>query len=201
MEINEFISSGIIEVYCLGIATEMEKEQVEKFASENNAVRDEILIVREALELYVTALQTSPPATLKNKIMAAILNSEKPEQPLDFPPRLTEHSTVEEWMNYITGNHITPPKEYASLYLLDLPGDKRQSTYIVWARHGAVVEESHRDEDEYLLMLEGNCSIAIDGKILYYHQGDLVFIPKESFHRAEVLSEEPMVVIGQRIAA
>src|SRR6185295_16535970 len=79
MEINEFISSGIIEMYCLGIATEVEREQVEKFAKENNAVRDEILIIREALELYAMAGHASPPATLKNKIMAAIMNSEKQE--------------------------------------------------------------------------------------------------------------------------
>lgn len=201
MEINEFISSGIIEMYCLGIATEVEREQVEKFAKENNAVRDEILIVREALELYAIAGHASPPATLKNKIMAAIMNSEKQEQPLDFPPRLTRHSTVSEWKNYISNNHLAPPKEYEELYLLDLPGDKKQATYIVWARKGAVVEESHSEEDEYLLMLEGNCSIVIDGKMGYYHEGDLVFIPKNSVHRAEVLSEKPMLVIGQRIAA
>jgi len=201
MEINEFISSGIIEMYCLGIATEEETKQVEKFASENNAVRDEILIVREALELYATARQTLPPVTLKNKIMAAISNSEKQEEQPGFPSRLTAHSTVEEWMNYIALNHLVPPKEYEDLYLLDLPGDKKQSTYIVWAKQGAVVEESHSEEDEYLLMLKGNCSIAIGGKIGYYHEGDLVFIPKKSVHRAQVLSDEPMIVIGQRIAA
>jgi quercetin dioxygenase-like cupin family protein len=201
MEINELISSGIIEMYCLGIATEEETKQVEKFASENNAVRDEILVVREALELYASANHASPPATLKNKIMAAIMNSEKRDQPFDFPPRLSRYSTVEEWMNYISSNHIAPPKEYEGLYLLDLPGDKKQATYIVWAKKGAVVEESHSEEDECLLMLEGNCSIIIDGKTGYYHEGDLVFIPKNSVHRAEVLSDNPMLVIGQRIAA
>ena len=201
MEVNEFISSGIIEMYCLGIATDEEREQVEKFASENTAVRDEILVVREALELYATARHVSPPPALKDKIMAAVMNSEKQGRPLDFPPRLTPQSTVEEWMNYISNNHIAPPKEYENLYLLDLPGDKNQSTYIVWAKRGAVVEESHAEEDEYLLMVEGNCSIAIDGRIGYYHRGDLVFIPKRSVHRAEALSDEPMLIIGQRIAA
>lgn len=200
MEIKEFISSGIIEMYCLGIATEDERRQVEKLASENNSVRDEILAVREALELYATAARTSPPATLKNKIMAAVMNSGH-EQPPGFPPRITRDSTVEEWINYITGNHLAPPGAYKSLHVLDLPGDEKQSTYIVWAKKGAVVEESHAEEDEYLLMLKGNCSIAIDGQMGYYHEGDLVFIPKKSVHRAEVLSDEPMLVIGQRIAA
>lgn len=198
MEVNELISSGIIEMYCLGIATEDERKQVEKLASENHRVLDEILVIRKALELYATALHKSPPPSLKNKILQAAMEK---EESIDFPPRITQHSTVEEWTNYIATNHIVPPKDYDGLFLLDLPGNKNQSTYIVWAQKGAIVEESHAEEDEYLLMLEGYCSIAIDGKIGYYHKGDLILIPKRCVHRAEALSDVPMVVIGQRIAA
>ena len=63
------------------------------------------------------------------------------------------------------------------------------------------MEESHENEDEYLFMLKGYCSVTINGKIGYYREGDIVFIPGRALHRAEVLSDEPMILVGQRLAA
>ena len=50
-------------------------------------------------------------------------------------------------------------------------------------------------------MLKGYCSVTINGIIGYYREGDIVFIPGKALHRAEALSDEPMILIGQRIAA
>jgi quercetin dioxygenase-like cupin family protein len=201
MEIKEFVASGIIEMYCLGIATDEEKNQVEKLAQESTEVRDEITAVSDALTSYAIASSESPAAFLKNKIMETIANSEKNKEKIQFPPRISLSSTAEEWLQYLSDNKISSPAQYDSIHLMDLPGNEKQVTYIAWAKKGAVVEESHDDEDEYLLMLKGYCSIVIDGKTGYYKAGDIVFIPKKSVHRAEILSDEPMLVIGQRIAA
>lgn len=201
MEIKDFISSGIIEIYCMGIATDDETKQIEKLAFQSKDVRDEIASVYETLNQYAIAASKSPSPSLKNKIINFILNAEKEEQKFQFPPRLTLASTVSEWFEYISDNNIPQPENYGDVFVLDLPGNEKQSTYIAWAKKGAVVEESHENEDEYLFMLKGYCSVTINGKIGYYREGDIVFIPGRALHRAEVLSDEPMILVGQRLAA
>jgi len=198
MEIKEFISSGLIEVYCLGMASDEEKLLVERFASRHAEVRREIKEVSDALLSLERSESISPPEALRDKILSQINFLEMQQS---FPPRITLHSTTDEWLRYLSGNNISAPVDYEQIHLQDLPGNEYQTTYVVWAKKGAVVEESHADEEEFLLMLRGNCSVIINGKTGYYKEGDIVFIPKGAVHRAEVLSDEPMLIIGQRIAA
>ena len=197
MQIKEFIESGIIEMYCMELVSDEEKTLVEKMAAEHKEVRNEIAAVNAALKLYSIASEKSPSASLKDKILDAILNP----APIALPPRLSMNTAFEEWDKYIKENKIKTPAEYDEVFLLDLPGDHKQSTYIAWAKNGAVVEESHDAEDEFLFMLRGSCSVTINGVIGYYNAGDVVFIPKNAVHRAEVTSEEPMILMGQRLAA
>ena len=201
MEIKDFISSGILEVYCLGLASQDEIKLVEKFSRESKEVRDEIESVHETLNNYAFASSKNPPALLKDKIINSVLNKNAPDKKLQFPPRLNSDSTVSEWIKYISDNNIRPPENYGDVYLLDLPGNEKLTTYIAWANKGAVVEESHENEDEYLFMLKGHCSVTINGIVGFYREGDIVFVPGKALHRAEVLSDEPMILVGQRIAA
>lgn len=198
MEIKELLSSGIIELYCMGVATDEECKQVEKLALQSNDIRNKIVAVNETLALYSEKFSKTPSASVKNKIMDAI---DALEQKIAFPPALNPQSGVEEWLKYLSDNNIKAPEQLEGFHLLDLPGNAKQFTYIVWADKGTVVEESHDDEDEYLFMLKGHCSVTIDGKVGYYKEGDIVFIPRKSVHRAEALSDERMLIIGQRIAA
>jgi len=145
-------------------------------------------------------LGKTPSASLKNKILDAIRQEDQEKQEIQFPPLLKETS-VADWLKYIEKNKITVPASYDTIHLVDLPGDEKQVTYIVWAQKGAVVEEAHEDEDEYLLMLKGHCAVTINGRKGYYKEGDLIYIPKKSVHLAEALSDEPMLLVGQRLAA
>jgi len=197
--IKDFINSGIIEVYCMGAATDEEQLQVEQMAQQYPEVHDEIKAVRQALESYALGSSPVPFAEIKNKIMEVISGEENNN--LSFPPRITMQTTIDEWQQYITHNKIASPVDYDLFYLLNLPGNEQQYSYMAWARKGAVLEETHAEEDEYLFMMEGYCSVTIDGVLGYYKAGDVVFIPKGALHRAEALSTEPMLLIGQRLAA
>lgn len=197
--IKDFINSGIIEVYCMGAATDEEQLQVEQMAQQYPEVRDEIRAVREALENYALGSSPVPFAEIKNKIMEVIASEENNR--LSFPPRITTQTNIEEWQEYISRNSITTPVDYDMFYLLNLPSNEQQYSYMAWARQGAVLEETHGEEDEYLFMMEGHCSVTIAGVIGYYKAGDVVFIPKGALHRAEALSTEPMLLIGQRIVS
>lgn len=198
MTIKEYISSGVIELYVLNALPPEEMKAVQAMADSNREVAEEILHVQDSINAYTMAYSREPKPSLRNEILKALAN-EIPD--IQFPPRLTKLSTTEEWITYLSDNSIEKPAHDELIHLRYLPGNQEQATYVAWAKKGAVVEESHCDEDEYLLMLQGYCSVTIDGKLGYYRAGEIAFIPKGAMHRAEVLSYEPMIIIGQRLVA
>ena len=75
---KEYIESGILESYVLGIATVGESAEVERMASVHPEVEIELEAIRGTLENYALQYEKQPPAALKGKILAAVFE----EQPL-----------------------------------------------------------------------------------------------------------------------
>ncbi len=82
MDVNKYISSGILESYVLGLASPEEARQVEAYAAQHSEIRKEIDAIREALGNYIDAHKKTPPPHLKNKILSEIdqLESRKKKQ-------------------------------------------------------------------------------------------------------------------------
>lgn len=70
MEPNEIISSGLIELYCLGLASPAEVAQVEGWARQYPEVAAEIAQVQEGMESYAQAHAVAPGAAVKEKLFA-----------------------------------------------------------------------------------------------------------------------------------
>ncbi len=72
MNIQEYISSGIIESYILGLATDSERQEFERMC----ALHPELVQARDAFEItleeYAMMNQTQPSKNLKSKIFASI---------------------------------------------------------------------------------------------------------------------------------
>ena len=81
MDIQDYISSGIIESYVLDLISEDESREVEALAAEHSAIRDEIAAVRLALEAYAQQFAQTPPPSLKNRVMAALGEPDENTQP------------------------------------------------------------------------------------------------------------------------
>ncbi len=69
MEEKDIISSGILELYVLGITSEEEKVQVEQWISLYPEVQDELSNIQKAMEDYAMANAIEPSADLKQRIM------------------------------------------------------------------------------------------------------------------------------------
>jgi anti-sigma-K factor RskA len=76
MNTKEYIESGILESYVLGITTAGESAEVERMASEHPEVEIELEAIRGTLENYALQYEKQPPAALKSKIMAAVFEDE-----------------------------------------------------------------------------------------------------------------------------
>ncbi|PWK19421.1 anti-sigma-K factor RskA [Arcicella aurantiaca] len=77
MNTKEYIESGILESYVLGVATAGESAEVERLALEYPAIRQELDAIRNSLETYALQYEKQPPAFLKDKIMDNLFNEHK----------------------------------------------------------------------------------------------------------------------------
>lgn len=72
MNIQDYISSGIIESYVLGLASPEEREEFERLAEQNPELREARHEFEISLENYVQLNGINPPAHIKSKIFSAI---------------------------------------------------------------------------------------------------------------------------------
>lgn len=203
MNVKELISSGVIELYCLGIASDEERSVVEELMLKDPSVKEEIALINDALAHYaVAASAVIPSVTLKEKILSAIQSPEAEPTPVNLPPKLTPQSTAQEWLQYLSDEHIEEPAEHDDVHMIELPGTESYYSYAVFARPGGIVnEETHFGHDEYLLIVEGECEMTIGGKTQAYKPGDFITITPGIPHSAVVTGKSRMIVIGQRRAA
>lgn len=202
MTAKDLIESGIIELYCLGIASDEEQLLVEQLAAHDQLLREEIASVNDALAAYAVAVSTaSPSQRLREKILSSIQSPSSAENGMiNLPPLLTPQSQPKEWLDYLEEQHIAPVAE--DLTMIELPGTEDYYTYAVFGKPGDIVnEEIHNGHDEYLLICTGTCEMTIGGIKKYYKAGDFITINPAVPHSAKVTGTERMIVIGQRRAA
>ncbi len=72
METNEIISSGLLELYVLGIANEQETAQVTVMANRDPEVAEEIRSIEKTLELYAVSGGIAPSTKIKQLVTTAL---------------------------------------------------------------------------------------------------------------------------------
>lgn len=72
MDLNEYIKSGILERYCLGLTSREESRKVEELAEKYPAIRANIQEVCEGVEAYARANAVPPPKRLKAKVIRGV---------------------------------------------------------------------------------------------------------------------------------
>lgn len=80
MDIREYISSGVIENYVLGLASQEESMEVKRMAAVYPEVQDAIDSYQKTLEDYGKLQAVSPPPALKSRIMQALHEEIKKDQ-------------------------------------------------------------------------------------------------------------------------
>lgn len=90
MNIQEYISSGILEAYVLGELSQEETLEVERLASEHQEIRDEISQIEMTLEAVAFETAIQPAADIKERILKQVEEQQQPEQKVvSMPPATT----------------------------------------------------------------------------------------------------------------
>lgn len=83
MHVNEYIESGIIESYVLGLANEQEAAELEQLATTYSEIKSAINRFETEMENYALNHATPPPAVVKENIWQALANEWNTEEESD----------------------------------------------------------------------------------------------------------------------
>lgn len=200
--VEDYMSSGILEAYVLGLTEPQETWEVEQMASSNEGILEEINRITEDFEQHLRLNAVPPPSTVKPFVMASIDYIERlnhGELP-SFPGPLHQGSQISDYAEWLDRSDMVLPPGFENMHAKIIGYTPEVITAIAWIK-GICVEEIHDHEIENFLVVEGTCEIAVGEKVHRLVPGDYFSIPLHRFHTVKVSEDTLCKVILQRIAA
>ncbi len=196
MNVKEYIESGIIEDYCLGLLSPEAMQDVARNAELYSGIKNEIEAYENALAKYAFALAENKPQTLKKDIFAALDNLEAEENiSAENLPIINKYSDAGNWLRFV--KPLLPEKLNRSSIIHELPAKNGIEQFVYWT-FDDVPHETHEDEQETILLLEGECRCYIDDEVHDLQAGDFLSIPLHRSHNVTILNG-PVLAIVQRV--
>ena len=202
MQVNEYIESGLLELYVLGNTTPEEAKEVELMANLHPEIAAEITSISASLQQYSRLNALKPDETIKPFLLATIDYGERiaAGEPVSFPPEISETSTLADYSQWLNRDDLAVPQTLPDLYARLIGYTETMTTAIVWIKKIAP-QEIHHDQIEKFLVAEGSCDITIGEEVYQLTAGGTLTIPLHLPHFVKVTSAIPCKVILQRIAA
>jgi mannose-6-phosphate isomerase-like protein (cupin superfamily) len=200
--ISDYINSGIIEEYVLGLCSNEDKLEVEQLAQSHPEILSAINNFSQSIEHYTNENLIEPDPAIKPMLIATIdflTRLEKGEQPLSVP-LLTPQTTVEDFHYWLNRPDIVLPVNKPDVYAKIIGSTPEVTTAIVWLREAAPAEV-HTNTYERFLVIEGSCTISIEDTLHNLVPGDFLSIPLQVSHVVTVTSTAYCKIILQRVAA
>jgi mannose-6-phosphate isomerase-like protein (cupin superfamily) len=202
MNLEKIRASGMLESYLHGSLEEPEQIIVTQALEKYPELQQELKEIEFALLKHAENYAVKPPGAVKPMLLATLNYKErlkKGEVP-SSPPKLHEQSTAADYRQWLEREDMTRPLEMDAMYARLIGHDANQTTAIVWLRFGAP-DETHTNEYEKFLIIEGTCTITIGTTEHQLKAGDYMPIPLHINHHVTVTSPIPCKFILQRIAA
>jgi mannose-6-phosphate isomerase-like protein (cupin superfamily) len=197
MDMQEYISSGIIEDFCLGFLNEDESKAVLQKAQQHPEIKREIDTFMFALEQYATHSSFTPSAELKDKTMQLLANlAAEEEKNIQHLPMLNKHSDYKNWLTIVAP--VLPQTLNEKMFVRELRNDDKVTQMIIWT-HIDYPDEVHEAVQECFIILRGKCRCFIDDKVVELEAGGFLEIPMYTHHNVEVLGNEPVLAVVQRV--
>jgi len=194
--------TGLLELYAIGVLSTYESEQVLSVLKNDPNLRNELSEIENALMQYAQAHRVDADPTTKPLMLAQANYMERislGEIPTD-PPLLTNDSKIIDYSEWLDREDLQKPDEFAGMHGYIIGASEEKTTLIVWLEHGAP-DETHTDELESFLIVEGTCNIVVGDTNNSLGPGDVFTIPLHINHRVEVTSSFPCKIILERKAA
>ncbi len=198
MDIPEYIKSGVLEDYCLGVLNQEQKEAVEKNCAEFPELKKELVLLQTGMERFVTEQPVWRKAALKDDIWAVLSNVNIEEAAVTGSfPIINKYSDHNNWLKMVTP---LLPADFSEGTFMKVIQDNESVTQMLVMSYIGQDEEEHDDLKECFMILDGECECNIGGNIIPLKAGGFIDIPLHTNHSVKVTSSYPVTAIMQRIA-
>ncbi len=200
INIEEYIHSGILELYVLGLTSAEETLQVNELLLLHPEIQKEVSDI--CLTLNKMNAPVEPNESIKPLIFAIIDYTERlqaGEEP-EFPPVLNPNSKVSDYEKWLSRKDMVSTTTTENAFAKIIGYTPTGTTAIVWLLN-YMPSEIHTNESERFLIVEGSCDINFNDTTYSLNPGDYLEIPLHVYHTIKVTSEIPCKLIQQRIAA
>lgn len=200
--LENYINSGILEMYVMGMTTKEETEEIQHLYDTNIFVKNEIDEIAAALDILTSSIQADINPSVKPMIMSTIHFTErlKNGEEVIMAPLLNESSQINDYKMWIERDDMQDYNREDEIDAKVISASPEATTMIVWLKKGAPIEV-HDSEMEHFLILEGTCTITIGEETHHLVPGNYLSIPLYVDHSVKVTSKTPCKVILQRVAA
>ncbi len=200
--IENYINSGILELYVMGMTNEDETLEIKLLSDKNTEIRNEIEAICNALQKHASNTAPEIDPGVKAFLMGTINYTERLQngEPFCVAPPLSKDSKISDfktWLDKPEFNVYNPDDEINAKIISASP---EVVTSIIWLKNGAPIEV-HDKEYEHFLILEGTCDITIGEEINSLVTGSYLSIPLFIGHSVAVTSSFPCKILLQRVAA
>lgn len=201
-EIEDYIASGIIELVTMNIAGETEKQRSFEMAVEYPAVKQAFNDFEIIFEKYIQKQAIPPGLDMKALIMAIVDFQERiaNDEIIDVPPVLHAGSLPADYSRWLEKTASPDASSGDNLYARLFTLNPASTLGVVWIKTETEVE-THKDQLESFLILEGSCNVIVGNNCYALVVGDYFQIPLLSPHQIIVTSAIPCKAILQRLAA
>lgn len=158
---------------------------------------NELALCFEGMAL-INAVQ--PPTGLRHKVLSALAAALKDEAHNGVIPFLHGASTVQDLAQHLDRSDLFLPAGTSSYHQIVLEASPERCTIVVWLKEG-FPEETHTEEVERILILEGSCDVRLGDEVHSMRTGDVITIPMHVAHSVQVTCDGWCKAIVQRVAA
>lgn len=203
-KIKEYLESGIVEDYCLGLLDDANSQQLMTFCESHLEVQTCLKVTQKSMESFIGSFKRKAPKSAKRIIKNNILDKLKLEkakligkdQMLEEFIGISRHSNVNKWEHLI--KDIKPPVGFDDIYAKPLFLSENRELLLIWARE-LVPEEIHDDMEESFLLLEGTVDCYVNDEVFSMVKGDFMQIPLNAHHKVVVTSKTTAKAIRSRV--
>ena len=200
MNAAELIGSGTLELYALGMLSAEENRGIESEAVRSIEVREELQKIQASLQALAEQQAIAPPESLKRQVVEAIGRVVKERTDSGLPPVLHAASKASDYASWLNDPAVVRPPDAGPMHIVPLHQSEGEGTGVLWLTLGAP-EETHTDEIEKFLILEGTCDVEFNGLVHQLVPGSVLTVPLHTPHTIRITSDIPCKILLQRIAA
>ena len=198
---EEFIASGILELYILEHTSLEENKEVEEMALVYPELLEHIKSIEISMEKHAAEIGVKPSSGVEPDLMSKIdlmKRLEDGEVLLDVP-LLSPSSQISEYQQWINREDmVVDDIDFEGVVAKVIGHSRTAMTAIIWVRD-MTPDETHTKVYERFLILEGTCKVDVEGDLHSLQSGDYFEIPLHKHHVVTVTSSIPCKAILQRV--